>query len=1223
MVVGLSKAGLKGRPTRTLSSITYTPNSTSDFDAWSSFIPGASTNTGTAQWFMGEPSYVHGPVWSSTEPASEGLILNASLNSSNCYITSRDVGRNLTLSWKVTGGGTNPLTGTTVFDKDNNSRNDTTTTTAKSDSRAIECHTVNTSRSLLVTSTPSGGNNDGRESIALGVNDRSAPATALTVRPTWPASCIRGQQQSVSWTISGGQAPFRSWLDRTEVAGSGSGMYRSTFTCPAANPGKVVLFVLGADGGGFRQAQSMRTWPPGPTIRTISKTAGDATVSWGGGGVTGAAAAVVPSITGHTIGVAGSTHEQALTATQQTAKRYTFTGLDSGTKSKLRMRYRVGSEWSAWSEIEVTTDATSTTLAAPTSVRLSSNPKDLSATTAKVLWSAVGAATGFDVRVGAKSGDPTTTEGQGSTEVTVADLKPGTTYTIQVRSRRGAEASAWRSSPSFTTKQSSAPDPVSNVRASARTSSSITLAWDAYAGATGYTAMWLKGAPELRQLGATATSHRFTGMSANTEYNFGVQVKTSSGTSETKRFSARTCPSSAPGKPTGLSKSGISHNAATLSWTADQCATGYEVKRGSGGTVVSRTTNSYSFTGLSASTTHTLYVRALNGANRSGWSSTTATTSAAPLTAPPPPSPPTVSRTTTSSIRIYWPAAPRATGYDVRRGASGSVTAVTSRIYTFSGLSANTRYTLYVRARNSAGSSGWTSLTARTRLAAPTVSAGSITSSSARVSWTSVSGAAGYDVIVAPGNLRFSTTSRYRSLSGLTANYIYVALVRAKNGSRTSDWAWTSFTTLLPTPSLSASVTSSSMTVTWPAVSGATGYRVRYTGSGSGASPSGTRSDARSSLSSYTSYTTQVRAVGSGNAVSAWASITRRTKLATPTVSAGTTTASSVKITWTGVRGANAYDVKRSPGGSTIRLGNVAQYTFSGLNASTLYAFSVQARRTTDSSVTSDWGATTARTSAPAPTCTTPAAPTSATASAQSSTSIRMSWTRSTSSGIDGYQVQRRTAASSAWGSATTLSKTATSHTFTALARDTQYSMRIRAYDGTCMSAYAAATARTHIEGRIAFRERSSGRLEVQFRIWGRSGLIAPQRRFVSPSSYPTSSEWLNTTDVIYNGAVLGKIQVRFLGSGTARRAETGFLPRGGSRILPRLRVLRYQSDSVLTDRWYYSSWFSFRPTAGATGSSATGTSDGAEVMEPARDGDEPPVEPPEEEERLLEAGEG
>ena len=1030
---------------------------------------------------------------------------------------------------------------------------------------------------------------------------------------------MRGQQTPISWTRRHGQAPFRYWVNGGEVAGPNSG----TFTCPAANPGEVVLFVLGADGGGIRRTRNIRTWPPGPTIRTLSKTAGDATVSWGGSGVTGAAAAVVPSITGHTIGVAGSTHEQALTATQQTAKRYTFTGLDSGAKSKLRMRYKVGSEWSAWSEIEVTTDAASTTLAAPASVRLSSNPKDLSATTAKVLWSAVGAATGFDVRVGTKSGDPTTTEGQGSTEVTVADLKPGTTYTIQVRSRQGAEASAWRSSPSFTTKQSSAPDPVSNVRASARTSSSITLAWDAYAGATGYTAMWLKGAPELRELGATATSHRFTGMSANTEYNFGVQVKTSSGTSETKRFSARTCPSGAPGKPTGLSKSGISHNAATLSWTADQCATGYEVKRGSSGTVVSRTTNSYSFTGLSASTTHTLYVRALNGANRSGWSSTTATTSAAPLTAPPPPSPPTVSRTTTSSIRIYWPAAPRATGYDVRRGASGSVTAVTSRIYTFSGLSANTRYTLYVRARNSAGSSGWTSLTARTRLAAPTVSAGSITSSSARVSWTSVSGAAGYDVIVAPGNLRFSTTSRYRSLSGLTANYIYVALVRAKNGSRTSDWAWTSFTTLLPTPSLSASVTSSSMTVTWPAVSGATGYRVRYTGSGSGTSPSGTRSDARSNLRSYTSYTTQVRAVGSGNAVSAWASITRRTKLATPIVSAGTTTASSVRITWTGDPGANAYDVKRSPGGSTIRLGNVAQYTFSGLNASTLYAFSVQARRTTDSSVTSDWGATTARTSAPAPTCTTPAAPTSATASAQSSTSIRMSWTRSTSSGVDGYQVQRRTAASSAWGSATTLSKTATSHTFTALARDTQYSMRIRAYDGTCMSAYATATARTDIEGRIAFRERSSGRLEVQFRIWGRSGLIAPQRRFVSPSSYPTSSEWLNTTDVIYNGAVLGKIQVRFLGSGTARRAETGFLPRGGSRILPRLRVLRYQSDSVLTDRWYYSSWFSFRPTAGATGSSATGASDGAEVMEPARDGDEPPVEPPEEEERLLEAGEG
>lgn len=1025
--------------------------------------------------------------------------------------------------------------------------------------------------------------------------------------------CVRGQQTTISWTRRHGQAPFRYWVNGSEVTGPNSG----SFICPSVPQADISLFVLGADGGGIMEDKRISTLPGGPILTIMSKTAGDATVSWGGSGATGAAAAVVPSITGHTVGVAGSTHEQTLTATQQTAKRYTFTGLDSGAKSKLRMRYKVGSEWSAWSEIEVTTDAASTTLAAPASVSVS----NISTTTANVAWGAVGAATGFDIRIGAKSGDSTTTSGQGSTAINVADLKPGTTYTIQVRSRRGAEASAWRSSPSFTTEQSSAPGQVSNVRASARSSSSITLAWDAYTGATGYTAMWLKDVPQLQELGATATSYRFTGMSADTEYNFGVQVKTSSGSSDTKLFSARTCPSGAPGKPAGLSKSGISHNAATLSWTADQCATSYEVKRGSSGTVVTRTTNSYSFTGLSASTTHTLYVRALNGANRSGWSSTTATTSAAPLTAPPPPSTPTISRTTTSSIRIYWPAASRATGYDVRRGASGAITAVTSRIYTFSGLSANTSYTLYVRARNSAGSSNWTSLTARTRLAAPTVSASSITSSSARVSWTSVSGAAGYDVIVAPGSLRFSTTSRYRSLSGLTANYIYVALVRAKNGSRTSDWAWTSFTTLLPTPSLSASVTSSSMTVTWPAVSGATGYRVRYTGSGSGSSPSGTRSDARSSLSSYTSYTTQVRAVGSGNAVSAWASVTRRTKLAAPTVSAGTKTSSSVKITWTGVRGANAYDVKRSPGGSTITLGNVTQYTFSGLNASTLYAFSVRAKRTTDSSVTSNWGATSARTSAPAPTCTVPAAPTGVTASVQSSTSIRLSWTRSTSSGADGYQVQRRTAASSAWGSATTLSKTATSHTFTGLARDTQYSMRIRAYDGTCTSAYVTATAQTDMEGRISIRKTATASLEVQFQLRGRARSV-PSGRFANIARYQTRSTWLKSTNVTTTttgGTILGRIGILFdrNGDGMAPNVEVGFFIHGGSTtvpFLPHLRVFAYQTAVV--GRWSNSSWFSFRPVAGTSGSS-----DDDEVMDAAAEGYEPP--PADGEEDDLEAVEG
>ena len=959
-------------------------------------------------------------------------------------------------------------------------------------------------------------------------------------------------------------------------------------------------------------AASILTIPPGPPLTYISSTAGEATVSWGATGAAGAAAVTAPRGTDHMVRVSGSTREAELSDTERTQRSYTFTGLDSGKTHTLQMRYRIGSEWSAWSEVNATTSAASTTLAAPASVSVS----DIGANTAKVTWGGVSAATGFDLRIGTSPGGLTIRRGQGSTEVTIADLKPRTRYTVQVRSRKGTEASAWRSSTPFTTTAVPAPAKVSNLQVSARTRTSVTLSWGAYSGATEIVAMWLTDMPVLHNLSATATTMQFSGLSANTEYRFGVRARTSAGLSDTEFIDARTCAAAAPGRPTGLRTSSVSHNSALLSWSSDQCATGYEVKLGSGGRVVSRSTNDYPFHSLSSSTTHALYVRALNGSHRSGWSSTTVRTSAAPLTAPPAPRGLTLGTTSTSSIRLSWSAASRATAYDVRRGTGGTITPASSRYHIFSGLSANTSYTLYVRARNSAGNSGWSSITARTRLSAPTVTAGSISSGSARISWGAVSGAAGYDVIIRGIS---STTLRYKNLSGLSANTTYVAYVRAKNGSRRSSWGYAVFRTLLPTPSISASVTSSSMTVSWPSVSGATGYRVRYTSSGSGTSPSSTRSDTRTGLSSYTSYTTHVRAIGRNNAVSSWTSITRRTRLATPTVSTGSTTSSSVKITWGGVSGANAYDVKRSPGGSTITLGNVSQYTFSGLNASTRYTFSVRAKRTTDSFVTSTWGTASATTSAPAPSCTTPSAPTSVSAQGASGTSITLSWTRSSSSGVDGYHVQRRTSSSSAWGSATAVSKTATSHTFTSLSRDTQYSMRIRAYDGTCTSAYVSATARTHIEGRIAIRIRVDGRLEVQFRIRGVSMPIEPYGRFANPANYMDRTTWLKSTGVLYNSATIGRIGILFMGDDKARHVEVGFFVQGGSTtrpILPTLRAFRYQNDNIVDDRWYNSSWFSFRPGASASGSSDA--EDTEDVMAPALE-DEPVVG--DEEGGMLEAG--
>lgn len=230
-----------------------------------------------------------------------------------------------------------------------------------------------------------------------------------------------------------------------------------------------------------------------------------------------------------------------------------------------------------------------------------------------------------------------------------------------------------------------------------------------------------------------------------------------------------------------------------------------------------------------------------------------------------------------------------------------------------------------------------------------------------------------------------------------------------------------------------------------------------------------------------------------------------------------------------------------------------------------------------------------------------------------------MSWTRSSSSGVDGYQVQRRTTTSSAWGSTTTLSRTAASHTFTSLARDTQYSMRIRAYDGTCMSPYVTATARTDMEGRISIRKTAAKNLEVRFQLRGQTERIAPTNRFASISRYQSRSTWLKSSNVTTTGgAILGRIGVLFdrNGDGMAPDVEVGFFIHGVSTTTPyrpRLRIFAHETATV--NRWGNSSWFSFRPVASTSGSSDD------EMMDAAPEGYEsPPADAEEDELGAVEA---
>lgn len=118
------------------------------------------------------------------------------------------------------------------------------------------------------------------------------------------------------------------------------------------------------------------------------------------------------------------------------------------------------------------------------------------------------------------------------------------------------------------------------------------------------------------------------------------------------------------------------------------------------------------------------------------------------------------------------------------------------------------------------------------------LSSSSITNTTATVSWTAVSGAVSYDVdykAASSGtwiNAATATTATSANLGGLTQGTLYDWRVRTNCASESSSYAQAQFTTTAPcnapTGLASSSVTSSSATVSWTAVSGAASYDVDY-----------------------------------------------------------------------------------------------------------------------------------------------------------------------------------------------------------------------------------------------------------------------------------------------------------------------------------------------------------------------------------------------------------
>ena len=509
-----------------------------------------------------------------------------------------------------------------------------------------------------------------------------------------------------------------------------------------------------------------------------------------------------------------------------------------------------------------------------------------SASSVQLTWNASTTATSYTVSYQV-SGVSTWTKFNTTTDTTidVTGLSPTTTYNFEVVAVNSSGSSSATVLNNVTTVGPS-PTPT-NLQATAETTTSITLTWTASTGATSYgityqtnqSSTWTTANP------VQTTSATVSGLVPGTTYNFLVTSINAYGSSVGASLTSGTLPVT----PAGYSIGTIAPTSIALTWTASAGANSYDVSyQVSGATSWTDfeqvSTAGTTVTGLTAGTSYLFQITAIGTYGNS----TPLVTSAAQTNGlANPPTSLQLGVMTTSTAPLSWNASAQASSYNVLYQPSGGTWTlaqnVTSTNYTVTGLTNGTTYNFEVEGVNTYGTSGPSNVVTGTTIvasgsppSAPTgLTVGTVTSTTANLSWNAVSGATNYTVLYSTNSGSSWTidstdgtasTTSY-TVTGLSGNTTYSFAVTANNsyGSSThSNVATGTLPPLAPTNLTASNITTSSIDLSWSASAGASSYSLTYqTGSGAWTAwPTTGTSTTVSSLTSAAVYNFQLTATG-------------------------------------------------------------------------------------------------------------------------------------------------------------------------------------------------------------------------------------------------------------------------------------------------------------------------------------------------------------------------
>lgn len=400
---------------------------------------------------------------------------------------------------------------------------------------------------------------------------------------------------------------------------------------------------------------------------------------------------------------------------------YNYTGLTPETTYEFQIRANNTIGASENSDLAI-----ATTLAAPTAPDVPTNlmASAITYNSFTIAWDVTADADDYDLNV-RPSGGTWSTINLSTTSYDYAGLDAETTYEFQVRANNSVGSSLYSSIESATTLVApSAPAIPTNLTASNITYNSFTISWDVTTDADNYDLMVTSADGSWSTINLSTTSYDYTGLDAETTYQFQVRANNGVGSSDYSSIVSATTlvAPTAPEPPANVLASNITYNSFTISWDAVTDADDYDLDiRESGGTWSSINTSltTYDYTLAAASTIYEFRVRSNNEIGSGEYSIVASlTTDAIPV--PEVPTGLTASNVTSNSFSLSWNSMEFADSYELQirvQGGNWEFYSSSSTNFDYSTAMPETTYEYQVLASNNSGSSAYTAIQSVTTLA--------------------------------------------------------------------------------------------------------------------------------------------------------------------------------------------------------------------------------------------------------------------------------------------------------------------------------------------------------------------------------------------------------------------------------------------------------------------------------------------------------------------------